>query len=325
MQRGQYHLQSQVCHYSWTSRWGKKRYLKHQPWPHGPPLKSLLCGDQRAISQGTELQKTSLPFGCMDHSKRDSQNPPLPKTVTSRVSAPGTTAPHQMRPPGGGEVGALGAHSCRWWGHQHNSGTGWVHWGKRKKKTCHFSFFLFEVTKLQGSGGNCGSDFILREAGGCLPGAAAHGVIYIASRPGVEKEALPFLRSSASLESGPLPHPDCLRPLIFSPPRPPPDLRRGLTSFPDRSRGLIPMALKGSWRTKEELFRAPGTGCRRGALGGPHGVLLLACALSCSRPLSAPTLLPGPGLGLTSSTIKTVTRLWQTWGAPEGAVSQKEE
>ena len=51
---------------------------------------------------------------------------------------------------------------------------------ERKKKTCHFSFFSFEVTKLQGSGVNCCSDFILWEAGGCLPEAAAHGVIYIA-------------------------------------------------------------------------------------------------------------------------------------------------
>lgn len=48
-----------------------------------------------------------------------------------------------------------------------------------RKKTCHFSFSLFEVTKLQGSGGNCCSDFILQEAGGCLPGQL-HGVIYIA-------------------------------------------------------------------------------------------------------------------------------------------------
>lgn len=52
--------------------------------------------------------------------------------------------------------------------------------GERKKKSCHFSSFLFEVTKLQGSGGNCCSDFILWEAGGCLPEAAAHGVICIA-------------------------------------------------------------------------------------------------------------------------------------------------
>lgn len=78
---------------------------------------------------------------------------------------------------GGGEPGA---HSCRWWGQQHSLGNGWVHWGKEKKKTCHFSFFLFEVTKLQGSGGNCCSDFILWEAGGCLPEAAARGVICIA-------------------------------------------------------------------------------------------------------------------------------------------------
>ena len=51
-----------------------------------------------------------------------------------------------------------------------------------KKKTCHFSFFFFEVTKLQGSGGNCCSDFILWEAGGCLPEAAACRVICIACR-----------------------------------------------------------------------------------------------------------------------------------------------
>ena len=35
-------------------------------------------------------------------------------------------------------------------------------------------------TVLQGSGGNCCSDFILWEAGGCLPEAAARRVICIA-------------------------------------------------------------------------------------------------------------------------------------------------
>lgn len=36
------------------------------------------------------------------------------------------------------------------------------------KKACHFSFFLFEVTKLQGSGGNCWSDlFFGRRVAAC--------------------------------------------------------------------------------------------------------------------------------------------------------------
>lgn len=53
--------------------------------------------------------------------------------------------------------------------------------GERKKHVT-FLFSPFEVTKLQGSGGNCCSDFFLREAGGCLPEAAARGVICIACR-----------------------------------------------------------------------------------------------------------------------------------------------
>lgn len=96
--------------------------------------------------------------------------------------------------------------------------------GKGKNNNMSLSFFLFEVTKLQGSGGNCCSDFFLWEAGGCVPEAAAHGVIYIARSLWFKREALPFLRSSASLESGPLPHTDCICPLIFSPPLPLPDL-----------------------------------------------------------------------------------------------------
>ena len=62
---------------------------------------------------------------------------------------------------------------------------------RERKKKCHFSFFLFEVTKLQGSGGNCCSDFILWEAGGCLPEAAARRVICIACPLWFWRGALP--------------------------------------------------------------------------------------------------------------------------------------
>lgn len=98
----------------------------------------------------------------------------------------------------------------------------WMSSLERKKKMSLF-FFLFEVTKLQGSGGNCCSDFILWEAGGCLPEAAACRVICIAC-PLVLKGSSSFPRPSASLESGPLVSPRLCSPFHLSPPLPFPDL-----------------------------------------------------------------------------------------------------
>lgn len=53
------------------------------------PCKSLLCEDQRAISQGTKLLKTSLPLDCVNQREKGLQSTPLSKMVTSRCVSPG--------------------------------------------------------------------------------------------------------------------------------------------------------------------------------------------------------------------------------------------
>lgn len=178
---------------------------------------------QRAISKGTSSLRTFPPLGCINKSERSYNTIHFQRQFPPDVPAPGTEALYQMW--------SLGAEvRRRAWRAQlqvTRSSAQFGEWmsslGKGKKK-CHFSFFLFEVTKLQGSGGDCCSDFILWEAGGCLPEAAARRVICIACPLWFWRGALPSLRPSASLESGPLPHTDCIRPLIFSPPLPLPDL-----------------------------------------------------------------------------------------------------
>lgn len=62
------------------------------------------------------------------------------------VPAPGTKAPHQMWSPGSWRVGALGAHSCRWWGHQHNLGEWMSSLGKGRKK--HVTFLFSRLKSL---------------------------------------------------------------------------------------------------------------------------------------------------------------------------------
>lgn len=197
-----------------------KRYQKQSPWhpwlslemlSRGPsPKAQVRWGLSRHLAASTRVKGVTTQSTFKGSSLQMCQ-PQVPRLCTR-------CDPWELR---WGEE--LGVHSCRWRGHQHSLGNGWVHSGKEKKK-CHFSFFLFEVTKLQGSGGDCCSDFILWEAGGCLPEAAARRVICIACPLWFWRGALPSLRPSASLESGPLPHTDCIRPLIFSPPLPLPDL-----------------------------------------------------------------------------------------------------
>lgn len=156
-------------------------------------LQILTVWSLESYSQGTNLLKTPLPLGHINKSKRGLQNTPLSKTVASRCACPRYQGSTPDVIPWELAVGALGAHSCRWWGHQRSLGNGWVFTGERKKKnTCHFSFFSFEVTKLQGWGGNCCSDFILWEAGGCLPDAAAHGSFTLHAASGFRGELFLF-------------------------------------------------------------------------------------------------------------------------------------
>ena len=263
-----------------------KRYQKQSPWP---PWLSL-----EMLSRGPS-PKAQVRWGLSCHLAASARV----KGVRTRSTFKGSSLqmcqpqvprlctrcdPWELR---WGEE--LGVHSCRWRGHQHSLGNGWVHSGKEKKK-CHFSFFLFEVTKLQGSGGDCCSDFILWEAGGCLPEAAACRVICIACPLWFWRGALPSLRPSASLESGPLPHTDCIRPLIFPTPPTPWLTPCSLTSFPDRSRGLIPITLKASWQTKEELFPTLlVAGCWREVLWGTLQGPLASLPLSHPSPREADT------------------------------------
>lgn len=150
-----------------------------------PDLTAFPCKSLTAGGGNRPRKKTALPLGCINKSERGSQYPRISRDCSLQMCPPQVsrlcTRCDSLGAKGGagGELRSTQLQLMR--SSAQFGGTRWVHWGKgKKKKTCHFSFFLFEVTKLQGSGGNCCSDFILWEAGGGLPEAAAGGVICIA-------------------------------------------------------------------------------------------------------------------------------------------------
>lgn len=147
---------------------------------------------------------------------------------------------------------ASGAHSCRWWGHLHNLGAGWVHWGKRGEEPVNFLFSCLKSLSLGVQEEIVALTFFSgRRVAACQRQLQADH-LHFASSLWSERDALPFLLWRLGHRLTQI----VLRPLIFLPTPPSSWLySHSLTSFPDRSSRLIPAALKASWRTKGELFR----------------------------------------------------------------------
>lgn len=173
-----------------------KSYPQQEPWPHGPP-------PARKHGHYSEpLQR--LPHFCIM----------WPESQLWSSSRYQSSMPDVILWNWGW---ASGVHSCRWWGHLHNLGPGWVHWGKRGEEHDNFLSSCLKSLSLGVQEGIVALTFFSRRRVAACQGQLQAAHLHFAGSLWSERDTLPFLRSSASLEAGPLPHTDCYSPFNLFP------------------------------------------------------------------------------------------------------------